>query len=168
MIEQSARKHRRAPAVKTFGPSACPECSRDGFVEAIDDNTLKNVAAAQPGRAVADRENSSSCRSQKRRHNPRRPLWMERPASQLAFVRWRRLCERTRHHQPAPARHLHRVRQPRSRTGNDIDQFATFMRNQSPPRRPSAQLPTQAGQQIFFKIGCSVTSITTVPTDRAE
>ena len=53
---------------------------------------------------------------------------------------------------------------------NDIDQFATFMRTTKAPPIDAPLLATpdaQAGQQIFFKIGCSichVASITTVPT----
>jgi CxxC motif-containing protein (DUF1111 family) len=53
---------------------------------------------------------------------------------------------------------------------NDIDQFATFIRSTKAPPIDATLLATpdaQAGQQIFFKIGCStchVASATTVPT----
>ncbi len=127
-----AEAQERAPGsenIRTFRMSL--NVLGDGFVEAIDDNTLKNIAAAQPGQSggrIKGRLN---------------------PTDSTA------VCKTTTDPEDVD---------------NDIDQFATFMRTTKAPPIDATLLATpdaQAGQQIFFKIGCSichVASITTVPT----
>ena len=147
----------------------------DGFVEAIDDNTLKNIAAAQPGQSggrikgefilVPIAEAAGTTRVG-------RFGWKDQQASLLSFAGDAYVNEQgiTSRLNPTDSTAVCKTTTDPEDVDNDIDQFATFMRTTKAPPIDAPLLATpdaQAGQQIFFKIGCSichVASITTVPT----
>ena len=81
----------------------------DGFVEAIDDTTLQNIAAQQSalskGKIHGEFITGAGVR---RRSAARRPVWLEESACQPALVRFGCLSQRTRHHQPVQPRSIPR------------------------------------------------------------
>jgi CxxC motif-containing protein (DUF1111 family) len=171
-----AEAQERAPgteSIRTFRMSL--NVLGDGFVEAIDDNTLKNIAAAQPGQSggrikgefilVPIVEAAGTTRVG-------RFGWKDQQASLLSFAGDAYLNEQgiTSRLNPTDSTAVCKTTADPEDVDNDIDQFATFMRTTKAPPIDATLLATpdaQAGQQIFFKIGCStchVASITTVPT----
>jgi CxxC motif-containing protein (DUF1111 family) len=171
-----AEAQERAPGsenIRTFRMSL--NVLGDGFVEAIDDNTLKNIAAAQPAQSggrirgefilVPITEAAGTTRVG-------RFGWKDQQASLLSFAGDAYVNEQgiTSRLNPTDSTAVCKTTADPEDADNDIDQFATFMRTTKAPPVDAALLATpdaQAGQQIFFKIGCStchVASITTVPT----
>ena len=174
-----AEAQERAPGgenIRTFRMSV--NVLGDDFVEAIDDNTLKNIAAAQPGQSggrirgefilvpIAEAQGTTRVG---------RFGWKDQHASLLSFAGDAYLNEQgiTSRLNPTDATTVCKTTTDPEDDENDIDQFATFMRGTKAPPVDATLLATpdaQAGQQIFFKIGCStchVASITTVPTGTA-
>jgi len=166
----------RAPggeSIRTFRMSL--NVLGDGFIEAVDDNTLKNIAAAQPGQSggrikgefilvpVAEAPGTTRVG---------RFGWKDQQASLLSFAGDAYLNEQgiTSRLNPTDTTVLCKTTTDPEDADNDIDQFATFMRSTKAPPVDATLLATpdaQAGQQMFFKIGCStchVASLTTVPT----
>jgi CxxC motif-containing protein (DUF1111 family) len=170
-----AEAQERAPGtenIRTFRMSL--NLLGDGFVEAIDDNTLKAIAAAQPGQSggrirgqailVPIAEAPGTTRVG-------RFGWKDQQASLLSFSGDAYVNEQgiTSRLNMTDSTSLCKTTTDPEDVDNDIDQFATFMRATKAPPVDAALLATsdgQAGQQIFFKIGCStchVGSITTLP-----
>ena len=171
-----AEAQERAPGtenIRTFRMSL--NVLGDGFVEAIDDNTLKNIAAAQPGQSgghirgefilvpIAEAQGATRVG---------RFGWKNQHASLLSFAGDAYLNEQgiTSRLNLTDSTAVCKTTTDPEDVDNDIDQFATFMRGTKAPPVDATLLATpdaQAGQQIFFKIGCStchVASITTVAT----
>jgi CxxC motif-containing protein (DUF1111 family) len=170
-----AEAQERAPGtenIRTFRMSL--NVLGDGFVEAIDDNTLKAIAAAQPGQSggrirgqailVPIAEAPGTTRVG-------RFGWKDQQASLLSFSGDAYVNEQgiTSRLNMTDSTALCKTTTDPEDVDNDIDKFATFMRTTKAPPVDAALLSTadgQAGQQIFFKIGCStchVGSITTLP-----
>jgi CxxC motif-containing protein (DUF1111 family) len=147
----------------------------DGFVEAIDDNTLKAIAAAQPGQSngrirgefilVPVGEAPGSTRVG-------RFGWKDQHGSLLSFAGDAYVNEQgiTNRLNMTDSTTVCKTTTDPEDVDNDIDAFATFMRGSMAPPVDSVLLATsdaQAGQQIFTQLGCStchVASITTAPT----
>ena len=155
----------------------------DGFVEAIDDNTLLTIAAQQPGlsggkvhgEAIQVPISEAPGATRVGRFG-----WKDQHGSLLSFagdayineqgisnrlnpVDTTAVCKTTADPEDGP-----------DELGmDDIDHFTTFIRGTNAPPVDSNLISTQdaqAGQQIFTKIGCSVChvpSITTAPTGTA-
>jgi CxxC motif-containing protein (DUF1111 family) len=174
-----AEAQERAPGgenIRTFRMSL--NVLGDGFVEAIDDNTLKNIAASQPGQSggrirgqfilVPIAEAPGTTRVG-------RFGWKDQHASLLSFAGDAYLNEQgiTSRLNPTDTTTVCKTTEDPEDEENDIDQFATFMRGTKAPPVDATLLATsdaQAGQQIFTKLGCStchVASITTVPPGTA-
>jgi CxxC motif-containing protein (DUF1111 family) len=170
-----AEAQERAPGrenVRTFRMSL--PVLGDGFVEAIDDNTMRAIAAAQPGQSggrihgqvimVPMAEAPGTLRAG-------RFGWKNQQASLLSFAADAYLNEQgiTSRLQPTDTTTVCKTTSDPEDEENDIDQFAAFMRGTKAPPVDAALLATpdaQAGQQIFTKIGCAtchVMSITTAP-----
>jgi CxxC motif-containing protein (DUF1111 family) len=169
-----AEAQERAPGtenIRTFRMSL--NVLGDGFVEAIDDNTLKNISAAQPGQSngrikgefilvpVAEAPGTTRVG---------RFGWKDQQASLLSFAGDAYVNEQgiTSRLNPTDSTTLCKTTTDPEDVDNDIDQFAIFMRGTKVPPVDATLLATpdaQAGQQIFNQIGCStchVASITTV------
>jgi CxxC motif-containing protein (DUF1111 family) len=167
----------RVPAsenVRTFRMSL--SILGDGFVEAIDDTTLQNIAAQQSslskGRIhgefiqVPVLEAGGALRGG-------RFGWKNQHASLLSFSADAYLNEQgiTSRLIPTDTTSLCKTTTDPEDVDNDIDQFAAFIRATKAPPVDDTLLATpdaQAGQQLFTQIGCAtchVASITTAPTD---
>jgi len=152
----------------------------DGFVEAIDDNTLQNIAAQQPSLSrgkvhgefiqVPILEAPGSTRIG-------RFGWKDQHGSLLSFSSDAYLNEQGISNRLNPVDTTTVCKTdtdpedgPDDIGMDDIDHFATFIRGTQAPPVDSALLATpdaQAGQQLFTKIGCAVchvASITTAPS----
>ena len=168
-----------AENVRTFRMST--NTLGDGFVEAIDSNTLNNIAASQPGTGlgiagqfiqVPVLESPGAVRGG-------RFGWKNQNASLLSFAADAYLnevgitnrllaTENTslgRNVAVLPFDQVPGNEDPE----NDIDEFADFMRATKAPPRDAALANTAdavAGSNLFNQIGCNVchrTSITTAP-----
>lgn len=170
-----AEAQERAPGsehVRTFRMSL--NVLGDGFVEAIADSTLQNIAAQQP----------ASSRGRIRGTFIQVPLaeapgqfrigrfgWKDQQASLLSFAGDAYLNEQgiTSRLNPTDTTTVCKTTEDPEDDDNDIDNFAIFMRGTKAPPVDATLLATpdaQAGQQIFSRIGCStchVASITTAP-----
>jgi CxxC motif-containing protein (DUF1111 family) len=151
----------------------------DGFVEAIDDSTLQNLAAQQPGLSkgkihgefiqVPVLEAPGQVRGG-------RFGWKNQHASLLSFASDAYLNEQgiSNRLNPTDTTTVCKTNNdpedgPDNLGMDDIDHFATFIRGTMAPPVDAVLLATpdaQAGQQLFTKIGCAtchVASITTAP-----
>jgi CxxC motif-containing protein (DUF1111 family) len=151
----------------------------DGFVEAVDSNTLNAIANSQPGQSggqiagqfiqVPVSEANGAVRGG-------RFGWKNQQASLLSFAADAYVNEQgvTSRLQPTDSTSVcDTVADPEDPTGadglEDIDHFARFMRATKAIPRDAAQAATsdaQVGAQLFNAIGCNichVTSITTAP-----
>src|SRR5438270_268960 len=151
----------------------------DGFVEAIDSNTLVAIANNQPGQSggqiagqfiqVPVAEANGAVRGG-------RFGWKNQQASLLSFASDAYINEMGITNRFAPTDFTtvcKTTADPEDETGadglNDIDRFARFMRaTQAPPRDTALAATSDAvtGANLFNQIGCNichVTSITTAP-----
>jgi CxxC motif-containing protein (DUF1111 family) len=151
----------------------------DGFVEAIDSNTLLNIANSQPGQSggqiggqfiqVPVAEANGAVRGG-------RFGWKNQQASLLSFAGDAYVNEQgiTNRLNPTDTTTVCKTTtDPEDQTGADgladIDHFARFMRaSQAPPRDTAlaATADAQTGATLFHNIGCDichVSSITTAP-----
>ena len=165
----------RAPAsefIRTFRMSL--NVLGDGFVEAIDDNTLKSIAAQQPGLSrgrIRGEYIQVPIAEAPGQFRIGRFGWKTQHASLLSFSGDAYLNEQgvTSRLNPTDTTTVCKTTTDPEDEENDIDRFATFMRGTKAPPVDAVLLATpdaQAGQQIFSKIGCSichVSSITTAP-----
>ena len=152
----------------------------DGFVEAIDDSTLLNIAAQQAlatqgrihGEAIEVALFEAPGQNRVGRFG-----WKDQHASLLSFSADAYLNEMgvTSRLRPKDATTVCKTTtdpedQPDALGLADIDHFAQFMRSTKVPPRDAvlaATINAQAGQQLFTQIGCAtchVPSIVTAPT----
>ncbi|HWC19258.1 MAG TPA: di-heme oxidoredictase family protein [Terriglobales bacterium] len=152
----------------------------DGFVEAIDSNTLLAIANNQPsqsGGRIAGEFIQVPVLEAPGHIRGGRFGWKNQHASLLSFASDAYLNEQgiTNRLNPTDTTNVCKTTtDPEDETDNiglqDIDHFAIFMRGTKAPPVDSVLLATsdaQAGQQLFSSIGCNichVTSITTAPT----
>ena len=150
----------------------------DGFVEAIDSNTLANIANRQPsqsGGRIAGEFIQVPVLEAPGQVRGGRFGWKNQHASLLSFSSDAYLNEQgiTNRLSPTDVTTVCKTTSDPEDTDNDIDVFATFMRGTKAPPVDAALLATsdaQAGQQLFSNIGCNichVTSITTAPPGTA-
>jgi CxxC motif-containing protein (DUF1111 family) len=151
----------------------------DGFVEAIDSNTLAAIANAQPGQsggAIAGQLIQVPVSEAPGQVRAGRFGWKNQQASLLSFSADAYVNEQgvTSRLQPNESTTLcDTVADPEDPFGpdglEDIDHFARFMRaSQAPPRDTALAATADAvtGSNLFNAIGCNichVTSITTAP-----
>ena len=149
----------------------------DGFVEAIDSNTLAAIANRQPGQSdgqiagqfiqVPVAEANGALRGG-------RFGWKNQQASLLSFAADAYVNEQgvTSRLQPTDTTSLcDTVADPEDQFGpdglEDIDHFARFMRQtQAPPRDTdlAATADAIAGKDLFNDIGCNICHVTTITT----
>ena len=151
----------------------------DGFVEAIDDNTLMTIAAQQArtthgkihGEAIAVPVLEAPGQNRIGRFG-----WKDQHSSLLSFIGDAYLNEMgiTNRLKPADETTIGKVTaDPEDVPDNlglaDIDHFAQFIRGTKAPPRDAelaVSADAQAGQRLFERVGCSdchVASITTAP-----
>ena len=151
----------------------------DGFVEAIDSNTLANIANNQPGQSggrIAGQFIQVPVFEANNAVRGGRFGWKNQQASLLSFSADAYVNEMgiTSRLQPTDTTTVcDTVSDPEDPFGadgqEDIDKFANFMRATKVPPRDTALAATsdaQTGAQLFSSIGCNichVTSITTAP-----
>ena len=171
-----AEAQEHAPAsegIRTFRMSL--SVLGDGFVEAIDDATLQNIARQQriqsggriAGEAIQVPVFEASGQTRVGRFG-----WKDQQASLLSFASDAYLNEQgiTNRFNMTDTTTLCKTTSDPEDVDNDIDHFAMFMRGTKAPPVDSALINTRAaqtGQQIFVQIGCAmchVPSITTAPT----
>ena len=145
----------------------------DGFIEAIDDSTLQNIAAQQSalskGKIHGEFITVPVFEGAVLRGG--RFGWKNQHASLLSFSSDAYLNEQgiTNRFNPVDLTQVCKTTTDPEDVDNDIDQFATFIRGTLAPPVDDVLLATpdaQAGQQIFSQIGCAmchVASITTAP-----
>ncbi|MBI3478315.1 MAG: c-type cytochrome [Acidobacteria bacterium] len=170
-----AQAQERVPAsenIRTFRMSL--GILGDGFVEAIDDSTLQNIAAQQSalskGKIHGEVIQVPVLEAGVLRAG--RFGWKNQHASLLSFAADAYLNEQgiTSRLNPIDTTQLCKTTTDPEDVDNDIDQFATFIRATKVPPIDTVLLATpdaQAGQQLFTQIGCAtchVASITTAPT----
>src|SRR5947199_745624 len=177
ICDQAAERVPGAETVRTFRASL--GILGDGFVEAIDSNTLANLANAQPGQsggAIAGQFIQVPVAEANGALRGGRFGWKNQQASLLSFSADAYVNEQgvTSRFQPTDSTSLcDTVADPEDPTGadglEDIDHFARFMRaTQAPPRDTALAATSDAvtGSNLFNSIGCNichVTSITTAP-----
>jgi CxxC motif-containing protein (DUF1111 family) len=151
----------------------------DGFVEAIDSNTLLAIANRQPGQsggAIAGQFIQVPVAEAGGALRGGRFGWKNQQASLLSFAADAYVNEQgvTSRLQPTDTTSVcDTVPEPEDHFGadglEDIDRFARFMRQTQAPPRDAALAGTPdaiAGGNLFNSVGCSichVTSITTAP-----
>ena len=149
----------------------------DGFVEAIDDNTLMTIAAEQVqathgkihGEAIVVPVLEAPGQNRIGRFG-----WKDQHSSLLSFIGDAYLMEMgvTNRLRPMDETTIGKVTaDPEDVPDNlglaDIDHFAQFVRGTEVPPRDTALAATadaQAGQALFEKIGCSVCHVQTITT----
>lgn len=152
----------------------------DGFVEAVDDNTLKTIASQQPGLShgkIAGEYITVPVAEAPGTLRVGRFGWKDQQASLLSFSSDAYINEQgitNRLSGPDTTTVCKTTQDPEDHqddTGlEDIDHFATFMRGTMAPPVDATLMATadaQAGQQIFTQVGCAichVTSMTTLPS----
>ena len=151
----------------------------DGFVEAIDDNTLMGIAQSQPaqsGGLIQGEAIQVPVLEAPGQMRVGRFGWKDQHGSLLSFVADAYLNEMgvTNRLKPTDTTQVCKTTQdpedkPDSIGMADIDHFAQFIRGtQVPPRDTvlAASMDAQAGQKLFESVGCNVChveSITTAP-----
>src|SRR5207248_8958469 len=150
----------------------------DGFVEAIDSNTLFAIANNQPsqsGGRIAGEFIQVPVSEAPGHVRGGRFGWKNQHASLLSFSADAYLNEQgiTNRLNPTDTTSVCKLTGDPEDLDNDIDRFAIFMRGTKAPPVDSVLLATgdaQAGQQLFSAIGCNIchlTSITTAPAGTA-
>ncbi|MBV9959020.1 MAG: hypothetical protein JO360_11395 [Acidobacteria bacterium] len=167
--------------VRTF--RATTSVLGDGYVEAIDDNTLIAIANAQPGQSGGQIAGQYIMVPMLETGGMRvgRFGWKDQHASLVSFAADAYLNEMgiTSPYMPdentsngMPVMEYDYVADPED-DGDDLAFFARFMRSTKAPPRDAALAATpnaQAGAAFFNQVGCSichVTSITTAPVGSA-
>ena len=153
----------------------------DGYVEAIDSNTLLAIANSQPGQSggrIAGTFIQVPVLEAPGNNRGGRFGWKNQNASLLSFSAdaylneqgiTNRLLTQENTSMGSSVAAFDGVPDPED-TDNDIDSFARFMRaSKAPPRDAAvaATVASQSGEQLFSQIGCNichVTRIVTAPT----
>jgi CxxC motif-containing protein (DUF1111 family) len=149
----------------------------DGFVEAIDDNTLLSIANNQPGlsngriKGEAIRVPVLEAPGQTR---VGRFGWKDQHSSLLSFIADAYLNEMgiTSRLKPVDMTTVCKVKQDPEDTPDElgmanIDHFAQFIRGTKAPPRDTTLAATsdaQAGQQLFENIGCNICHVESIAT----
>jgi CxxC motif-containing protein (DUF1111 family) len=152
----------------------------DGFVEAIDSNTLQAIANAQPGQsggAIAGQFIQVPLSEAAGQVRAGRFGWKNQQASLLSFSADAYVNEQgvTSRLQPTDTTSLcDTVADPEDPFGpdglEDIDHFARFMRaSQAPPRDTALAATSDAitGSNLFNSIGCNICHVTSITTSPA-
>ena len=170
----------RVPGTETINAfRATTNTLGDGFVEAIDSNTLANIANSQPGQSggqIAGEFIQVPVSEANNQVRGGRFGWKNQQASLLSFAADAYVNEQgvTSRLQPTETTTLcDTVPDPEDHPDSaglaDIDHFARFMRaTQAPPRDTALAATSDAvtGANLFHNIGCDichVSSITTAP-----
>ncbi|HUM04867.1 MAG TPA: di-heme oxidoredictase family protein [Terriglobales bacterium] len=164
-----------AETIRTFRMSL--NTLGDGYVEAIDDSTLQDLAAGQPGLSKGKVHGEAiqvpilEAPGQTRIG---RFGWKDQHASLLSFASDAYLNEQgiTNRLNPVDLTTVCKTTTdpedgPDATGLDDIDHFATFMRGTMAPPIDDVSMATpaaQAGQQLFTKIGCSVCHVASITT----
>jgi CxxC motif-containing protein (DUF1111 family) len=147
----------------------------DGFIEAIDDSTLRNIAQQQRSRTRGFIAGQAIDVPILEAATPTTRVgrfgWKSQHASLLSFAADAYLNEQgiTSRLQPTEATSVCDTVPDPEDEDNDIDHFADFMRGTLAPPVDDVVMATsdaQAGKQVFTQIGCAlchVSSITTAP-----
>jgi len=144
----------------------------DGFVEAIDSNTLLNIANRQPsqsGGRIAGEFIQVPVLESPGQVRGGRFGWKNQHASLLSFSSDAYLNEQgiTNRLNPTDVTTICKTTSDPEDADNDIDRFATFMRATKAPPVDAALLATsdaQTGQQLFSNIGCNICHLTSIMT----
>jgi CxxC motif-containing protein (DUF1111 family) len=152
----------------------------DGFVEAIDSNTLQAIANAQPGQsggAIAGQFIQVPLSEAAGQVRAGRFGWKNQQASLLSFSADAYVNEQgvTSRLQPTDTTSLCDTvadpEDPFDAAGlEDIDHFARFMRaSQAPPRDTALAATSDAitGSNLFNSIGCNICHVTSITTSPA-
>ncbi|HZD93969.1 MAG TPA: di-heme oxidoredictase family protein [Candidatus Sulfotelmatobacter sp.] len=152
----------------------------DGFVEAIDSNTLVNIANAQPGQsggAIAGQVIQVPVAEANNTLRGGRFGWKNQQASLLSFSADAYVNEQgvTSRLAPTDTTSLcDTVADPEDPFGadglEDIDHFARFMRaSQVPPRDAALSATANAitGSNLFNQVGCNICHVTSITTSAA-
>ena len=178
ICDQASERVPGAETVRTF--RATTNTLGDGFVEAIDSNTLAAIANAQPGQSggqiagqfiqVPVAEANGTLRGG-------RFGWKNQQASLLSFASDAYLNEQgiTNKFNTADVTSLcDTVADPEDKADAnglfDIDHFARFMRaTQAPPRDTAlaATSDAQTGATLFHNIGCDICHVSSIATSPA-
>src|SRR5438067_6869268 len=171
ICDQAAERVPGAETVRTFRASL--GILGDGFVEAIDSNTLANIANAQPGQsggAIAGQFIQVPVAEANGALRGARFGWKNQQASLLSFSADAYVNEMgiTSRLQPTDSTTVcDTVADPEDPFGadgqEDIDKFANFMRATKVPPRDTALAATsdaQTGAQLFSSIGCNICHVT--------
>ncbi len=162
--------------VRTFRASI--SLMGDGFVEAIDSNTLQNIANAQP---AAQRGSVIQVPVLEAAGNNRvgRFGWKNQQASLLSFAADAYVNEEGITSQLQPTENTSNgnsvaafdtVADPEDSQDADINSFALFIRSLKAPSRDTALAATasaQNGANLFNSIGCAVCHVGTINTATA-
>jgi CxxC motif-containing protein (DUF1111 family) len=149
----------------------------DGFVEAIDDDTLRDIAAAQ-ARSSSGRIHGEAIEVPVLEAPGQTRIgrfgWKDQHSSLLSFIGDAYLNEmgvtnRLRPHDTTSIGKLTRDPEdvPDSLGMADIDHFAQFVRGTKVPPRDAnlaASASAQAGEHLFHTIGCAACHVSTVVT----
>ena len=151
----------------------------DGFIEAIDDRTLMNIAQGQPalsGGMIQGQAIQVPILEAPGQTRVGRFGWKDQHGSLLSFIADAYLNEMgvTSRLKPTDMTSVCKVKTDPEDTPDEvglaaIDHFAQFIRGTKVPPRdstPAATAAAQAGQQLFETIGCNichVESMTTAP-----
>ena len=150
----------------------------DGFVEAIDSNTLAAIAnqqRSQTGGRIAGELIQVPVLEAPGNNRAGRFGWKNQQASLLSFAADAYVNEQgiTSRLLPTDTTSICKTTADPEDADNDIDQFAAFMRaTKAPPVDAviAATSDAQSGAKLFTQIGCAnchVSSITTAPTGTA-
>jgi len=155
----------------------------DGFVEAIDSNTLLQISRNQPGQSggrIAGEFIQVPVLEAPGQVRGGRFGWKNQQASLLSFASDAYINEQgiTNKFNPTDSTSVCKdptIADPEDHTDPatnmaDIDHFAQFMRATMAPPVDAALLATssaQAGQQIFNAIGCNICHVTSITTSPA-
>ena len=173
-----AEAEERVPGTETITTfRATTNVLGDGFVEAIDSNTLAAIANAQPGQsggAIAGQFIQVPVSEAGGAVRGGRFGWKNQQASLLSFAADAYVNEQgvTSRLQPTDTTTVCKTTtDPEDPTGadglEDIDHFARFMRaTQAPPQDTAlaATADAQAGHSLFTSIGCAICHVETITT----
>ena len=146
----------------------------DGFVEAIADSTLKDIAAKQPslsgGRIAGQAIMVPVAESGQLRVG--RFGWKDQQASLLSFAADAYLNEQgiTSQLNPTDVTNVCDGNSNDPEDEEDIDTFASFMRATMAPPIDTTSMNTpdaQAGAQVFTRVGCAICHVPSITTAAA-
>jgi CxxC motif-containing protein (DUF1111 family) len=150
----------------------------DGYVEAIDSNTLLSIANSQPGQSggrISGTFIQVPVLEAPGNNRGGRFGWKNQNSSLLSFAAdaylneqgiTNRLLTNENTSMGNSVVAFDGVSDPED-TDNDVDAFARFMRSSKAPPRDAAlaaTLASQSGEQLFSQIGCNICHVTRIVT----